>query len=406
MLLVEQHILKGQLAKEADLLCFKSKNLYNLALYHIRQHYLLTEKYQTMPELDKILQNAADYKALPAKVAQQVLLQLHRNFTSFFHAVQAYKLHPRDFLGRPKLPGYKDKQKGRNVVIYTSQAVSKRLLSKLHIAQLSKSNISLSTLKENIKQIRLVPLLSGGYVAEIVYEQEPKPVATLDKSKHLSIDLGLNNLVAMTSDQTGFQPLLVSGGTGKAINQWYNKKKAEMQSKLTNNQKTGKAISKLTTKRNRKLKHLFHQISKFVVATAVQWNIGTIVIGYNKDWKTKINIGSKNNQAFVGIPFQMLVDQVTYKAQLVGIQVVLQEESYTSKCSALDYESVEKHEEYLGKRVKRGLFRSASGKLVNADINGSCNILRKQLKTKGFQKAKADWIEAIVVAPKRRVFVA
>ena len=412
MLLVEQHNLKGKYKIEADSLCFKSKNLYNLALYTVRQFYLEHDSYLNFYQMDSMLKGYETYKALPAKISQQVLLQLHNSFKAFFEALKSWQKHPEVFTGKPKMPGYKDKQKGRNLVVYTSQAISKRIMKKLGVAQLSKSNIALSTLKKNIQQIRIVPTSTGGYVAEIVFNQEPEPVATLDKTKHLAIDLGLNNLVAMTSDQKDFQPLLVSGGGVKAINQWYNKKKAEKQEQLNPEAKSSKGIRKLTAKRNRKIKHLFHQVSKFVVATAVKHNLGTIVIGYNKEWKQRINIGKVNNQNFVAVPFQMLIDQVSYKAELVGIQVELQEESYTSKCSALDYETIEFHEGYEGVRTKRGLYRAGRGsRLLNADINGSCNILRKYKNKKGFQNTfdsniKTDWIEAIVVAPKRMVFQA
>ena len=413
MLLVEQHNLKGKYKLEADELCSKSKDLYNLALYTVRQDFFENSSYLTYFQIDKRLQSTKEYKALPSKVSQQILMQLHHNFKGFFHALTVYKQHPEVFNGRPKMPKYKDKKKGRNLIIYTNQAISAKLLKKLGVAQLSKTNIALSTLKKNIQQIRIVPTSTGGYVAEIVFNQEPEPIKTLDKTKHLAIDLGLNNLVAMTSDQKDFQPLLVSGGGVKAINQWYNKKRAEKQEQLNPEAKSdSNGIRKLTIKRNRKIKHLFHQVSKFIVATAVKYNLGTIVIGYNKEWKQRINIGKVNNQNFVAVPFQMLIDQIKYKTELVGIQVELQEESYTSKCSALDYETIEFHDDYAGSRTKRGLFKSKPRKqVVNADINGSCNILRKYKNKKGFQNTfdsniKTDWIEAIVVAPKRMVFQA
>ncbi|KKR00216.1 MAG: Transposase, IS605 OrfB family [Candidatus Woesebacteria bacterium GW2011_GWB1_39_12] len=404
MQLVEQHNLKGKQWKEADDLCFRSKNLYNLGLYHVRQHFFEKESYLNYNQLDKLLQSTEAYKSLPAKVSQQILIQLDRNFRSFFNALQSWKTDPSKFTGKPRIPGYKDKTKGRNLAVFTDQAISKRLLKKFKIAKLSKTEIAIHTLKENINQVRIVPTSTGGYVAEIVFEQEPVKAAT-DSKKHLSIDLGVNNLLAMTSDQKDFQPLLVSGGAGKSINQWFNKQRSKMQEQLNPEQAVSKAILRLTQKRNRKIRHLFHQVSRFVVQTAIEHGIGTIVIGKNKEWKQEVNLGKRTNQNFVSLPFNQLIQQIDYKSELVGIKVHLQEEAHTSKCSALDLESVEHHENYLGKRVKRGLFKTAEGILLNSDVNGSCNIMRKHLK-KEFQKSSENWIEAIVVWPKRMVFQA
>ncbi|MDY7006275.1 MAG: IS200/IS605 family accessory protein TnpB-related protein [Cyanobacteriota bacterium] len=103
-------------------------------------------------------------------------------------------------------------------------------------------------------------------------------------------------------------------------------------------------------------------------------NIGTVVIGQNDNWKQGANMGKKNNQNFTQIPHSKLIQQITYKCQLVGIKVIETEESYTSKTSAVDLEKPICHENYVGKRVKRGLFRSATGIVINADINGSIQI--------------------------------
>ena len=119
-----------------------------------------------------------------------------------------------------------------------------------------------------------------------------------------------------------------------------------------------------------------------------------LVIGKNKGWKQSINIGRRNNQAFVQVPHARFIDMLTYKARLVGIKVVVTEESYTSKTSFIDLEPVKKQMVYLGKRIKRGLFKSADGTLINADINGSSNIIRKVVPN-----AFADGIEDVVVRP-------
>lgn len=400
MRLVEQHNLKGKQWKEADSICFLSKNLYNLALYEVRQHFFETNEYLGMGRLDKLLQGTSDYKAMPAKVAQQILIQLDQNFKNFFNALQSWKKNPIKFHSKPRIPGYLDKQNGRNLTIYTAQAISKMAMKKKGIISLSKTSIRVSTKQQNICQARLVPQQTGAIILEVVYEK-PTENLQLNKKNRIAIDLGVNNLCAITSDKQGFNPILVKGGAGKAINQFYNKRKAEMQSRLEQGRFTSKAIQKLTQKRNRKVKHLFHQVSKHIIEICKSEDIGIIVIGRNKEWKQEVNIGKKNNQNFVGLPFATLIQQIRYKAKMVGIEVIEVNESYTSKCSALDLESVERHEEYVGKRVKRGLFRSKEGIELNADVNGSMNILRK-----AFPKAYADGIEAVVVQPLSVIFTA
>ncbi len=204
----------------------------------------------------------------------------------------------------------------------------------------------------------------------------------------------MNNLAALTSNKPGFQPLLVNGRPLKSINQFYNKRKAELQSQLQGHRKSSKRIAKLSHKRNRKVDHYLHNASRQVVDHLVGEGIGVLVIGKNKNWKQQINIGRQNNQNFVSIPHARFVEMLTYKAKLVGLQVINTEESYTSKCSLLDLEPIGKQAEYAGKRLKRGLFRASDGRLINADVNGSGNIIRKVVPN-----AFADGIEDFVVRP-------
>ncbi|KKR00576.1 MAG: Transposase, IS605 OrfB family [Candidatus Woesebacteria bacterium GW2011_GWB1_39_12] len=409
MLLTEQHVLKGKHWQEADQLCFASKNLFNRGLYSVRQHFFETDKFLNYNSLDKQLQKEESYRALPAKVAQGVLRQIDRGFRSFFGTLQKFNAEPHLFAGRPKIPKYKEKQKGRNCLIYSNQAISKKALEKGMI-KLSKTSIQVKTKAKQVQEVRLVPKPTGEIILEVVFVRGPQDLH-LNKNNRLSIDLGVNNLCAMTSDKPEFQPILVKGGAAKSINQWFNKKKAEMQSLLEEGRKSSKSIHRLIRKRNRKIKHLFHQVSKFVVESCKANDIGTIVIGRNKQWKQKLNIGKSNNQNFTALPFFQLIQQISYKAELAGIEVIEVNEAYTSKCSALDLESVEHHENYLGRRIKRGLFKTAEGILVNSDVNGSLNILRK-----AFPKAFADGTEAVeqnsqewrsfVVQPKSAIFAA
>jgi putative transposase len=379
MQLVESHIIKPTDSRYAsiDAACFASKNLYNAALYEIRQAFLFQGVYLTYNAMDKRMQSHEAYKALPAKVAQQVLKLLDKNWASFFAAIAEWREHPERFLGRPKLPRYKDKIKGRNMLVYTTQAVSKKALKK-GIVRPSQLDIEVVSICPEVDQVRIVPR-NGFYVVEIVYEQdcEQEPVKA---DLYAGIDLGINNLATITSNKSGFVPRLVNGRPVKSINQFSHKKRAELQGKLAKEdarRHTSKRLERLTNKRTRKIDHYLHTASRCIIDLLVSEGIGTLVIGYNQEWKQGVHMGKRTNQNFVTIPFARFIHMLTYKAELVGIQVRMTEESYTSKCSFLDFEPIGKHEVYAGKRVKRGLFRSAAGQQYNADVNGSYNIIRK-----------------------------
>ncbi|HXR66781.1 MAG TPA: transposase [Ktedonobacteraceae bacterium] len=379
MQLVESHIIKptDPRYRAIDAACFASKNLYNAALYEIRQAFIHDGMYLSYPTMDKRMQSHEAYKALPAKVAQQVLKLLDKNWQAFFKAIAAWREHPEQFLGRPKLPNYKDKAHGRNILIYTAQAVSKTALKK-GVVKPSQLDIEVVSICPVVDQVRIVPR-HGFYVVEVVYEQdsEQEPV---NPDLYAGIDLGINNLATLTSNKSGFMPRLINGRPVKSINQFYNKRRADLQSKLANEnakRHTSHRLERFTNKRTRKIDHYLHIASRRIIDLLVSEGIGTLIIGYNQEWKQEVNIGKRNNQNFVNIPFARFIHMLTYKAELVGVQVRMTEESYTSKCSFLDGEPIGKHDVYAGKRVKRGLFRSASGKQYNADANGSYNIIRK-----------------------------
>ncbi len=402
MRLVEKHKVSSnhKLFKEIDFLSFLSKNLYNYANYIVRQEFISSKKYLTNPEVYHLVKTSSDYKALPAKVSNQVLKVLDRNWKSFFKAIKEWKKSPSKFTGCPKLPKYKHKEKGRNIVIYEKGAISKKELKK-GIVKLSKTDIVVSTQQQNILEVRLIPR-GKEYVIEIVYEVQDTPA--LDFEAIASIDLGLNNLATVASNQKGFKPLILNGKPLKSINQFFNKKKAELQSQIQKqNPKnfTSNKIKALTAKRNNKVDTYLHQASRTIINYLLLNQIGTLVIGNNKQWKTDINIGKKNNQNFVQIPHYKFIQQLTYKAQLVGIKVIVNEESYTSKASFLDLDPIPTYKKgmsyiFSGKRIKRGLYQSVQGKLINADLNGSYNILRKAIPN-----AFAEGIEGLAVIPFR-----
>ncbi|WP_337884261.1 transposase [Fischerella thermalis] len=186
-------------------------------------------------------------------------------------------------------------------------------------------------------------------------------------------------MVALTSNQPGFRPLLVNGRSLKSRNQYYNKLKAKLQSHLTGVNRTSRRIQSLADHRNRYVENYLHNTSRLIVDLLLEKGIGTLVIGKNDGWKQEVNMSKQNNQKFVNIPHAKLISQIAYKCELVGIKVVIQEESYTSKTSALDLEPPCKQSEYAGQRVKRGLFKSKTGCVINADVNGSIQIIRKYL---------------------------
>jgi putative transposase len=300
---------------------------------------------------------------------------LDQNWRSFFAATKAYQANPAKFGKRPGLPRYLDKQRGRFALVYTIQALSKPALKQGRIVP-SGLAIVVQTRQTRIAQVRIVPKCDA-YIVEVVYERDVEPAA-VDPRLAAGVDIGLNNLAAITSNKPGFVPVLVNGRPLKAINQCYNKRRAQLQSKLGKPGRT-RRLSQLTTKRHRRLMHYLHTQSHRIIELLVAEGIGTLVIGKNDGWKQEIDLGRRTNQNFVFIPHVRFIDLLAYKAELVGIQVVLTNESHTSKCSFLDNEPVQHHERYAGKRIKRGLFRAADGRLINADVNGAYNILRKAI---------------------------
>ncbi|TRV24229.1 MAG: transposase [Microcystis wesenbergii Mw_MB_S_20031200_S109D] len=330
MKLAERHIIKRGHAfwDEIDQLSWSSKNLYNSANYLSRQNFIYGHGYLTYNQMDKLMQKTEQYQALPAKVSQQVLRRLDQNWKSFFEANQAYKVDPSKFLGRPKIPKYKDTKKGRNLLIYNKQAISKVALKQGKI-QLSGTRIEFATsVSEQIAEVRIVPRCDC-YVIEVIYEQIEQTLTQNDWIA--SVDLGVDVLMAVTSNQPGFIPLLINGRPLKSLNQFSNKRKAILQSQLKGNQKTSKRIQRLTRCRNQKVDNYLHRASRYLVNLLLEKNITTLVIGKNDGWKQNSNMGKANNQKFIGIPYNRLIEMLTYKCQLVGIKVVVTEESYTSQ---------------------------------------------------------------------------
>ena len=373
MILVEKHIIKKSdyRFEELQSICKLSKNLYNVALYNTRQYFFENNVFLSAFQLDSILRKKedVDYNALPQKVAQQTLKMVEQNFKSFFALLKLK--NKGKYKEKVKIPKYLDKN-GEYTTTYTNQAISKKALKDGFI-QLSKSNVRIKTDVKEVQQVRLVP--KGNHiVVEVLYKVIEKDLKE-NNNRYASIDLGVNNLCAIGSNV--LKPIIINGKPLKSINQYYNKKLAKLKSELKNEKKTSKRIKSLTNKRNNKVNDYLHKSSRLIVNYLVSNNINTLVIGKNKEWKQNAKIGKRNNQNFIQIPHTRFIEMLEYKCKLEGITVLITEESYTSKCSFLNNEDIKKQKEYKGSRIKRGLFKSSKGILINADVNGSLNILKK-----------------------------
>ncbi|MGH2497278.1 MAG: RNA-guided endonuclease InsQ/TnpB family protein [Ktedonobacteraceae bacterium] len=413
MQLVEQHCIDRHDPRYAfiDAAAFKSKNLYNAANYEYRQAFIHEGQYLTYNEVQKRMQSHEAYQALPAKVSQQILMVLDNNWKGFKEGLKAFYEDPSKFLERPRPPRYKHKTEGRNILIYTLQALQGGQ-SKQGVQGIIKPSglpITIKTQQQAINQVRIIPR-NGYYVVEVVYSKASVQ-AQVDLSCCVAIDLGVTNLAAITANREGFVPRLVNGRTLKAINQWYNKRMKELTLCLpkADRDRVTKQMELITTRRNRQVNHYLHAASKSIIDLLVKQGVGTIIIGKTPFWKQGARMGKRNNQNFVQIPHARFIDMLTYKASLVGIQVELQEESYTSKASFLDLDPIPTYQpddgtEYTfsGKRMGRRnrLYRTKDGRIICADVNGSYNILRK-CKPDAFPPGDAEGLAAYVVQPLR-----
>jgi putative transposase len=384
MQLVEQHVIRATDPRYVaiDRAAFASKNLYNAANYLVRQSFIYAGVFLNVAAIFHLIKDHEAHRALPRKVSNDVLRQLDRDWRAFFAAREAWLADPSAFLGRPRLPRYKNKQQGRNLLIYDMQAISVTGLRRGEVipSQLG-SSIRTKQHPAAVKQMCIVPR-KGYYVVEVVYERKPVSAA-VHPSLCAGIDIGLNTLAALTSNKAGFVPRLVNGRPVKSINQFYNKRKARLQHKLGTTGTTTQ-MERLTAHRTRQIDHSLHTASRRIIDLLVAEGIGMLVIGKNPRGKQEAHLGRRGNQNFVFVPHARFIEMLTYKAELVGIQVVLTEESYTSRASFLDADPLPVYgaadmPAFSGRRVKRGLYRAADGRHINADMNGSCTIIRKAL---------------------------
>lgn len=369
--------------EEISKLCKVSNNLYNQALYVFRETLKNESKWLSYFELDKILKNTKNldgkinYRLLKAQCSQQVLKLLDNNIKSYYRSIQDYKKHPNKYKEKPGLPKYRKRGSEFNLYYPNQSCIirnGKIILSKMLFVDIPQYE-KYSGLLENFKQVRILPNYAG-YRIEVIYEVEDIEIPKSKEEKIASMDLGIDNLATLVSEDFTY---LFSGKFIKSYNRLFNKKLAKLNSikDLQNIKGTTKRIKKLYYERDLYIEDVFHKISRRIVNSLTNSGITKLIVGYNKGWKQEVNMGKKNNQKFTQIPFARLISYLEYKCELVGIEIVTHEESYTSKCDSLAFEAIGKHENYLGKRKKRGLYQSSTGKLINADVNGALNIMRK-----------------------------
>ena len=394
MRLVQKHIIKSNNEFYKDLMemMHLSKNLYNAALFNVRQYYFkakddTTVKYKYLNyyanwRLMKSTQNP-DFKVLPSHIAVYVVRQVDNNFSSFFALLK--KKNSGMYTLPVQMPQYL-KINGVNQIVLDQWSNKKLKEGYLQIPTTKiLIKVGLKVSKLNIKQIRLVP--KNGYIVLEFIHEVPGIKPKTDNKKYMSIDLGINNLCSCSSNI--ISSFIINGKPLKSINQFYNKHVAKYKSicETVNHIKTSKQIQRLNYKRNNKIEDYFHKVSRYIVNQLVSNDINTLVIGHTNYWKQDTKLGKKINQNFVQIPFNKLIQMLSYKCKLVGINCIIQEESYTSKASFIDNDHIpvfnsatELNYKFSGQLVKRGLYCSKDGIKINADINASLNILKKYLK--------------------------
>ena len=411
--LVEKHIIKSNDARYAilDKYAHLSNNVYNQALYRFRQAFF-KGKWLSYEKLDKSFKQSFNqkdcmlYRSMKSvHLAQQILKLVNQNMTSWNKARKAYLKAPQKFTGKPKMPKYKTKG-GKNIVIVDNQTAKLRANGIVEIPVMDSLKIKLQHKETNkIQQVRVIPK-NNTFVIEIVYKTNKVIDYKEDNGRYLTIDPGLDNAFTLASNVKEFKPVIINGRPLKSVNQYYNKQKARLTRiyDLSKQNRNTKRLNKLDFYRNQKMLKFAHEASKRIVEIALSHELNTIVIGKNKGQKRSSNMGKRINQNFIGIPHQKMIEMIEYKANLAGIVVIQANEAYTSQTSFLDNElpinqNGDKARKRKGlspvkRRVKRGLFKSNKGILINADVNGALQILRKVVPN-----AFADGIDGIGLVP-------
>ncbi len=389
-------------------LCHRVKNLYNRANFLIKTSLKKTKTLLFYSDLNTLLKGEECYKVLPAHTAQHTLKLLSRNWKGYFQALKEWKNNPAAFFAMPHPPNYKTKD-GEVVAIFTNQQARIKnswLVLPKKVGFHYKTRLTAGT---KLREVRIVPRRVG-YTIELVYMKNMPKLRRRPRRKG-AIDLGMHNLVTFV-DNLGNQPIVIKDeGKGiKSITQYYLKKQTQLreqyvqqqrqQLKAKNKLKYGTVFYTLREKWRKKLKDAIHKLSHYLVELWVERELHEVIIGYNEKWKQGVHFWKKITQMFVSIPFMRIINMLKYKAAERGIKVELIPEQYTSKNSFLDNEFPQFRKKYAGKRVKRGLFKSAQGHLINADVNAAYNILVKS-DPKALPKRSVNGVGGYVMYPLR-----
>lgn len=381
-------------------MCQYSNNLYNVALYNIRQYFFQEKKFLRYEENYHVCKANENYKLLRASVSQQILMVVDRNFKSFFSLIKKAKRGEYSFKDI-RLPRYREKGGLFNLILPVNTISIKngfltipmsREFSKTHNGKKIKIPFPSRLEGKTVKEVCICPdRLGNHFRIQYCYEQEKESV-DVDPKKVLAIDIGLENLAScITNTGTSF---IMDGRKLKSINQYWNKRKARLQSiAAKQGLKITKQILQLTRKRNNRAKDYIRKTARYIIDYCIEQKIGAVVCGYNSDFKRGMNLGKVTNQQFTQISFGSLRETLANLCERYGIQYIEQEESYTSKASCLDLDDIPVYNteqpftgEFSGKRIKRGLYRFSNGRIANADINGAANILRKSKQNFNFEE--------------------
>ena len=366
-----------------------AKNLANQAIYNVRQYYFKENKYMNYEENYKQLKQSENYKMLNSNMAQQIIKEVDGSFKSFFGLLKLAKKGKYDYKNI-KLPKYLKKDGFTTLIIGFVRIKNNKLIipfsnayKKMH--KPITINIPPILADKKIKEIRIIPKSNARFF-EIQYTYEVEDIqSNLNSNNALAIDLGINNLCTCVTNSG--KSFIIDGKRLKAINQWYNKHNALLQC-IKDKQNidvkyTNKQINNLR-KRNNRVNDYMNKVARKVIKYCLENDIGNIVIGYNREFQKDSSLGKINNQKFVNIPYGKLIDKLKYLSKLYGINIRIQEESYTSKASFFDNDNVpmysnDNNQKYCfsGKRIKRGLYQTSRGYKLNADVNGALNILNK-----------------------------
>ena len=376
---VEQQIIRKShpLWKTIDEMCFNAKNLYNYANYILRQEFINNKQYIPYRKMNYDLKTCQQYKDCMSQPANCVLRMLDKNWKSFFEAIKEYSKNRNKFINVPNIPKY-IKKNGRYVWCVPNNSCyydneNKELKFRINKLQSIKWKCRC---QGRLIQVRFIPR-GCVYVMEIVFKIEVPDIYNERPKRILGIDLGIDNL-ATASNNIGKQPFIINGRGLKSINQFYNKRRAKYKADLAkrNKQTWSNKLEQITQKRFNRIKNYMHNASSYIIKWCIVNKIDTIVVGHNKNWKQECSMGKRSNQNFVAIPYDMLISQLKYKCENVGIKFIETEESYTSGTSFLDGELPCKENYDKSRRIRRGLFQ-AENCLINADVNGSLQIIKK-----------------------------